>query len=182
MLRPYIGLRTADKIADEATYAGSICRGEAYVGSQHAATCRQTSVDEQGFRQDAYARPKRFTTPFQTQAKKSFSGDGVVAGAAPGMAAAYAPQGEPRAFQGAVLPQCLHGVLAACRRVAAGGGQVGRHGPLVKPHRKHEKLRHKPVNPAFPHRRGNISSPSSPGASSWTAPPWDSRRSCRPGR
>ena len=46
---------------------------------------------------------------------------GVVAGAAPGVAAEDALEGEPEAFEGAVFAEGLKGVLRACGGEAAGG-------------------------------------------------------------
>ncbi len=46
------------------------------------------------------------------------SGNGVVAAAAPGVAAEQAPDCEPEAFEGAVFAECFEGVLGA------GGGEA----------------------------------------------------------
>ena len=43
------------------------------------------------------------------------SGYGIVAMSAPGMAAEDAAYGKVEAFEGAMLPECLKGVLRACR-------------------------------------------------------------------
>ena len=60
-------------------------------------------------------------------------GDGVVAGAAPRVAAAYASGGEPEAFDGAVDAQGFDGVLAAGGCEAAVRPEMGRDGKLIEP-------------------------------------------------
>ena len=61
------------------------------------------------------------------------SGHGVVAGAAPGVAAQYSAQGQQQSAKRAVAAYGLDGILAACRREAAGGREMGRDGVLIEP-------------------------------------------------
>ena len=67
------------------------------------------------------------------------SRDGVVAGAAPGVAAEETAEGEPEAAEGAVLADGLDGVLRAGGDEAARRGQPGGNGPLVELNRQQER-------------------------------------------
>lgn len=57
---------------------------------------------------------------------------GVVATASPGVASAYTLDGKQYALNGAMLTQSLDGILRACGRKAAAGGQKRRDARSVK--------------------------------------------------
>ena len=71
------------------------------------------------------------------------SGHRVVARAAEGVAAQYTLEGEPSAFEGAVLFDGFDGVLRAGGGVAAGGRFEGRDAGAVKPDEGQHYLRQK---------------------------------------
>lgn len=64
---------------------------------------------------------------------------GVVARAAPWMAAAYPPDGKPQTLYRTVPAYSLDGILAACGREPARVRQQRRQTPLVNPYREYER-------------------------------------------
>ena len=57
---------------------------------------------------------------------------GVVAGATPGVAAHDTPDGKGQTLDGAMLLQCLLGILAAGRSETAGRRRIGRYAGLIE--------------------------------------------------
>lgn len=62
-----------------------------------------------------------------------YSGHRVIAAAAPGMTATNPPDGKQATFEGAVTPQSLDGILAACGSKTAGSRKEGADAELIEP-------------------------------------------------
>ena len=71
---------------------------------------------------------------------------GVVSGAAPGVAAEYAFQGKPAAFEGTVFAEGFQGVLRACGREPAARRGEWRDAEPVEMYQQDERGRQHPLD------------------------------------
>lgn len=76
------------------------------------------------------------------QLNKIRSGNRIVTGVSPRVAAEYAAQSEPRAFDSTMFLQRLDGILRAGRGVAARRRKVRRDRTLIEPYNQYENLLH----------------------------------------